>query len=149
MKNVSVVNHNDEAWTGRHNGVAYAFEPGKAVTIPEFAAMFLFGYGMGDEQRHRALIRNGWLKTSDPKDEHGPVAADKFMKKFRFKQAADDVIEKPKPKTLDVARVVTNGKPGGEGEGASSAGDPQGTPPGGPPLLDKIPRLGGGAAATR
>lgn len=90
MSNVSVTNKGKDTFVCRWDGVAFDFPPGEPTVIPELAAAFIFAYGQDAAARARVLIRNGWQRNNIPGDEFGPEAADKRLKGFVFKQAAED-----------------------------------------------------------
>lgn len=90
MPSVIVINRNKEPWAGRFDGKPYAFPPGEAVTVPEEAAGFLFGYGRDDDARAKILIRNGWQKNGIPGHIDGPESAQKRLKNFVFKRGPED-----------------------------------------------------------
>lgn len=100
--NVSVTNGGKEPFTGRFDGQAFEFEPGKPVVITELAASFLFAYGLPDGMRARVLVRNGWQTNGDPKDPQGPEAALKRLRSFVFKAAPDNP-GRPKPEAIILA----------------------------------------------
>lgn len=99
MDNVTVVNKGAEDFTGRFDGKEYPFPVGTPVVVPELVAAFLFGYGKTDADIARALVRNGWHRTSEAGSEFGPEGAKKRLRSFVFKGAAPDP-ERPKPQPL-------------------------------------------------
>jgi hypothetical protein len=58
---VTVTNTGDEVFEDGFSGLKYRFLPGKAVEIPEAAAMHIFGYECEDKTPH--LARLGWAET--------------------------------------------------------------------------------------
>ena len=132
-KNVFVTNGNEEAFHGRFDGQPYTFNPGEPRKIPVIAALFLFGYGSTDAERRAAMVRNGWLKVSDPEHPLGLKAATRRLKRFKFKAADDDVVVRPQPAKLP--QLQTKSEPGGNGADpeAVAAPGPEGRPPGTPP----------------
>lgn len=101
MSTVIVINKNKEAYSRKFDGDVYAFPPGEAVTIPEMAAAYLFGYGGTDADRQRIIVRNGWQKNGTPGDEDGPEAAMKRLKNFTFKRGPEpEPAKKPEKQML-------------------------------------------------
>lgn len=108
MSNVVVINRNKELWGRKFDGKLYSFPPGEAVTIPELAARYLFGYGGEDEDRARIVVRNGWQKNGIPGHDDGPEAAMKRLKSFIFKRGPEDEApKKPEKKMLPQHREMT------------------------------------------
>lgn len=90
MKNVVVTNKNTEAYSRKFDGKLYSFPTDEPVIVPEGAAGYLFGYGLGEADRARILIRNGWQKNGVSGDPFGPDTAMKRLQNFVFKSAPDD-----------------------------------------------------------
>ncbi len=123
--NVIVTNKNAEPFKGKFDGTSYEFAPGEPVTIPALAARFLFGFGGGDADVARVLVRNGWQKNGSPADPMGPVAAMKRLQGFSFASAPDDPApEKPKAKVLKPKVITKTQEPEVKAEVAPPLGLP-------------------------
>ncbi len=108
MGTVIVTNRNEEPYERRYDGEMYAFPPGEAVTIPDLAAVYLFGYGGTEADRRRIVIRNGWQLNGVKGNPHGPDAAMKKLSNFVFKKGPDAKgREKPEKKTVSSGREMT------------------------------------------
>ena len=89
MPNVIVTNKGKEPFSKRFDSVEYVFPVGEEVTIDEEAAIFLFGYARDEAEKLRTLVRNGWLRVSDPASPAGPQAARDRLSSFIFSKAPD------------------------------------------------------------
>ena len=110
MSTVVVTNKNEEAYSRKFDGDLYSFPPGEAVTIPESAAAYLFGYSLTDDDRKKIVVRNGWQKNGMPGDPAGPEAAMKRLHNFTFRKGPEPkATEKPAKKVLpeQQGRVMT------------------------------------------
>lgn len=110
MPNVIVTNKNDDAYCRKFDGKLYEFEPGKAVTIPEAAAAYLFAYGKTDADRQRIVVRNGWQKNGIQTDPWGPKAAMKRLQNFVFNAAPEEPAAKKPEKKIAPSQLK---QPGG------------------------------------
>lgn len=103
------VKNNGPAWSARFNGEEYAFPAGEEIILSEHAAMFFFAFGMGDADRARVLVRNGWWKRTDASDNEASLeAARKRLMQFSFKTLGDVERVKPVPKVLQPATVTSH-----------------------------------------
>lgn len=101
MGTLIVRNKNGSAWARKWDGQLYEFRPNDDVTIPDEAAVYLFGYGKPNEEKRRILVRNGWQKNSDAESPLGPVKALERLNNFIFRKGPEPKEpEKPAKKVL-------------------------------------------------
>ena len=62
---VRVRNGTDRLIKGRFAGVDYVWKPGQHLDIPLVVAHHVFGFGGDDKSKDNALVRLGWMRTTD------------------------------------------------------------------------------------
>lgn len=63
---IVVTNNTEKVIKARYSGENYLFPVGEPITISESAAQHIFGFGNSDKTN--ALLRLGWMPTSDEYD---------------------------------------------------------------------------------
>jgi hypothetical protein len=108
---------------GRYNGVDYVFPKGVAVDVPEEAVVHIFDFGRDDKSK--ALVRFGWMKTSEQYDE----AMDR-MNQIKFDDPPE-LVEAPKTNGRKAGKTGTAGPP--VNASGTEGGDLK-SPPNGPKI---------------
>lgn len=137
MGTVVVTNKNEEAYARKWDGELFSFPPGDPVTIPEAAAMYLFGYGGTDAVRAQILVRNGWQRNGVDTDPFGPVFAMKKLRNFIFKKGPEDA-----PKAKPEKKLAPMHQQGKREPGGINAFSPNAKDDGKTIVMRDIPKLG-------
>lgn len=146
MSKVIVTNRNVAGFTARFDGQEHVFPTGEAVAIEVRAAAFLFGFGLPEANRDRIMVRNGWLRTSDPTDPHGPEAALRYLRGFVFTKAPEEPVLKPRAIMLPTPKPPA--PPTAAAPAARAPVKPQ-APSGGATESEDVGEAASGATATR
>lgn len=83
---LSVTNNNNFTYKDRYDGVDYVFPPKVQVIVEEAAAKHIFAYGGNEQDRVKAMARNGWLQQMVKEGKGGMDDALAIYHRFVFRE---------------------------------------------------------------